>query len=116
MLTFANQVREEFSIWIDDEIYKQLMQVAADLESWATTRNLAIATAELIDFWQQTVMQLFYNHLNINLSICAEIKSAWESSIYNEFQKSDVAWVAVLFPDACAAKFSTIFIKRFLPL
>ncbi len=68
-------------------------------------------------------MQLFNNHLKINLSIYAEIKSAWESSIYGEFQKSDVAWVAVLFPDAwgtlqsgCAAKFSTIFIRRFLPL
>lgn len=99
------------------------MQVAADLESWAITRNLAIASAELIDFRQQTVMQLFYNHLKINLSICAEIKSAWESSIYGEFQKSDVAWATVLFPDAwgtlqsgCAAKFSTIFIRRFWPL
>ncbi|WP_298907899.1 hypothetical protein [uncultured Nostoc sp.] len=50
MLTSANQVREEFGMWIDDKIYKQLMQVAADLESWATTRNLAIAIAELIDF------------------------------------------------------------------
>ncbi|WP_335207989.1 hypothetical protein [Nostoc sp.] len=100
MLTSANQVREEFGMWIDDKIYKQLMQVAADLESWATTRNLAIATAELIDFRQQIIVQLFNNHLKINLSICAEIKSAWESSIYGEFQKSDVAWVTVLFPDA----------------
>ncbi|MEH2012353.1 hypothetical protein [Nostoc sp.] len=50
MLTSANQVREEFGMWIDDKIYKQLMQVAADLESWATTRILAIATAELVDF------------------------------------------------------------------
>ncbi|MEH2118202.1 hypothetical protein [Nostoc sp.] len=50
MLTSANQVQEEFGMWIDDEISKQLMQVAADLESWATTINLAIATAELIDF------------------------------------------------------------------
>ena len=56
MLTSANQVREEFGMWIDDKIYKQLMQVAADLESWATTRNLAIATAELIYFWQQTAV------------------------------------------------------------
>lgn len=68
-------------------------------------------------------MQLFNNYLNINLLICAEIKSAWESAIYGEFQKSDVAWVTVLFPDAwgklqfgCAAKFSTIFIRCFLPL
>ncbi|MEI1377640.1 hypothetical protein PQG02_06015 [Nostoc sp. UHCC 0926] len=33
MLTSANQVRQEFGMWIDDEIFKQLMQVAADLES-----------------------------------------------------------------------------------
>ncbi|MEH2278426.1 MAG: hypothetical protein V7K40_27510 [Nostoc sp.] len=63
MLTSANQVREEFGMWIDDEVYKQLMQVAADLKSWATTRNFAIATAELIDFWQQTIVQFFNNYL-----------------------------------------------------
>ncbi|WP_375467761.1 hypothetical protein [uncultured Nostoc sp.] len=50
MLTSANQVPEEFGMWIDDKIYKQLMQVAADLESWTTTINLVLATAELIDF------------------------------------------------------------------
>ncbi|MEH1998658.1 MAG: hypothetical protein V7L00_07885 [Nostoc sp.] len=52
MLTSANQVREEFRknfafplvLWIDDEIYKQLIQLAPDLESWATTRNFAIST------------------------------------------------------------------------
>ncbi|MEH1891997.1 MAG: ribosome assembly protein 4, partial [Nostoc sp.] len=86
MLTSANQVREEFRknfafplvLWIDDEIYKQLIQLAPDLESWATTRNFAITTVELIDFLQQTAAQLFNNYLNINLAICAEIKSAWQ--------------------------------------
>ncbi|MEH2250718.1 hypothetical protein [Nostoc sp.] len=58
MLTSANQVREEFRknfafplvLWIDDEIYKQLIQFAPDLESWATTRNFDISTQELVDF------------------------------------------------------------------
>ncbi|MBD2678357.1 MULTISPECIES: AAA family ATPase [Nostoc] len=75
MLTSANQVREEFRknfafplvLWIDDEIYKQLMQIAPDLESWATTRNFAIAQNELIDLLQQLAEQYFNNTLNLNL-------------------------------------------------
>ncbi|MFS0518652.1 hypothetical protein ACEYW6_28700 [Nostoc sp. UIC 10607] len=61
MLTSANQVREEFRknfafplvLWIDDEIYKQLIQVAPDLESWAITKNFAIAKDDLITLLQQ---------------------------------------------------------------
>ncbi|MDZ8237296.1 MAG: AAA family ATPase, partial [Nostoc sp. ChiQUE01a] len=75
MLTSANQVREEFRknfafpvvLWIDDEIYKQLMQLAPDLESWATTRNFAIAQHELTDLLQQLTEQYFNNTLNLNL-------------------------------------------------
>ncbi|MFN6468112.1 MAG: hypothetical protein RMY36_000210 [Nostoc sp. SerVER01] len=75
MLTSANQVREEFRknfafplvLWIDDEIYKQLMQLAPDLESWATTRNFAIAQNDLINFLQQLAEQYFNNTLNLNL-------------------------------------------------
>ncbi|MDZ8028194.1 MAG: ribosome assembly protein 4, partial [Nostoc sp. DedQUE11] len=75
MLTSANQVREEFRknfafpvvLWIDDEIYKQLMQLAPDLESWATTRNFAIAQNDLINFLQQLAEQYFNNTLNLSL-------------------------------------------------
>ncbi|MDZ8106308.1 MAG: ribosome assembly protein 4, partial [Nostoc sp. DedQUE12a] len=75
MLTSANQVREEFRknfafplvLWIDDEIYKQLMQIAPDLESWATTRNFAIAQNELINLLQELAEQYFNNTLNLNL-------------------------------------------------
>nr|MDZ8288500.1 ribosome assembly protein 4 [Nostoc sp. ChiSLP01] len=75
MLTSANQVREEFRknfafplvLWIDDEIYKQLMQVAPDLESWATTRNFAIAQDDLTNFLQQLAEEYFNNTLNLNL-------------------------------------------------
>ncbi|WP_309245592.1 ATP-binding protein [Desmonostoc muscorum] len=75
MLTSANQVREEFRknfafplvLWIDDEIYKQLMQLAPDLESWATTRNFAIAQDDLINLLQQIAEQYFNNTLNLTL-------------------------------------------------
>ncbi|MFN6438678.1 MAG: ribosome assembly protein 4, partial [Nostoc sp. DedSLP01] len=75
MLTSANQVREEFRknfafplvLWIDDEIYKQLMQMAPDLESWATTRNFAIAQDDLINLLQELAEQYFNNTLNFNL-------------------------------------------------
>ncbi|MBD2610955.1 ribosome assembly protein 4 [Nostoc punctiforme FACHB-252] len=75
MLTSANQVREEFRknfafplvLWIDDEIYKQLMQLAPDFESWATTKNFAIAQHDLTNFIQQLAEQYFNNNLNLNL-------------------------------------------------
>ncbi|OKH16891.1 ribosome assembly protein 4, partial [Nostoc calcicola FACHB-389] len=75
MLTSANQVREEFRknfafplvLWIDDEIYKQLMQLAPDLESWATTRDFAIAQDDLTNFIEQLAEQYFNNTLNISL-------------------------------------------------
>ncbi|MDF5706250.1 MAG: AAA family ATPase [Nostoc sp. S4] len=75
MLTSANQVREEFRnnfafplvLWIDDDIYKQLMLLAPDLESWATTRNFAIARHDLINLLQQLAEQYFNNTLNLSL-------------------------------------------------
>ncbi|MCC5644867.1 CHASE2 domain-containing protein [Nostoc sp. CHAB 5824] len=75
MLTSANQVREEFRnnfafplvLWIDDEIYKQLIHVAPDLESWAITRNFAIAKDDLITLLQQLAEQYFSNTLTLNL-------------------------------------------------
>ncbi|MFN6539367.1 MAG: ribosome assembly protein 4, partial [Nostoc sp. EkiNYC01] len=75
MLTSANQVREEFRknfafplvLWIDDEIYKQLMQLAPDLESWATTRDFAIAQDDLTNLLQQLAEQYFNNTLNLSL-------------------------------------------------
>ncbi len=75
MLTSANQVREEFRknfafplvLWIDDQIYKQLIQLAPDLESWAITRNFAIAKHDLISLLQQLADQYFSNTLTLNL-------------------------------------------------
>ncbi|OUL34355.1 hypothetical protein BV372_14045 [Nostoc sp. T09] len=86
MLISANQVREEFRksfpfpivLWINDEIHQQMMQLAPDLESWATTKNFSIGTHELTDFLQQTATQLFEHSLNLHLEIISEIKSAWQ--------------------------------------
>ncbi|BAY13407.1 CHASE2 domain-containing protein [Calothrix sp. NIES-2098] len=86
MLIAANQVREEFRknlpfpivLWVNDEIHTQMMQLAPDLESWATTKKFAITINELTNFLQQTASQLFDNILNINLELIAEIQSAWQ--------------------------------------
>jgi len=86
MLITANQVREEFRnhfpfpivLWINDEVHKQLMQFAPDLESWATTRNFAIAADELIGFLQETAEQLLTGDFSLTLEKCSEIKLAWQ--------------------------------------
>ncbi|MEH2118718.1 nSTAND1 domain-containing NTPase, partial [Nostoc sp.] len=83
MLTSANQVREEFRknftfplvLWIDDEIYKQLIQLAPDLESWATTRNFAISTQELVDFIIETANQWFSNNLKLNVDVYIKLEN-----------------------------------------
>ncbi|WP_017652978.1 hypothetical protein [Fortiea contorta] len=67
MLTSANQVREEFRqhfpfplvLWINDEVYKQIMQLAPDLESWAITKSFPISQAELINLISETANQWF---------------------------------------------------------
>jgi WD40 repeat protein/tetratricopeptide (TPR) repeat protein/archaellum biogenesis ATPase FlaH len=71
MLISANQVREEFRnhfpfplvLWIDDELYKQLMQVAPDLESWAITKNFAISKEEIANYIRELSEQFFTNSL-----------------------------------------------------
>ncbi|MBD2236342.1 PD40 domain-containing protein [Aulosira sp. FACHB-113] len=87
MLIAANQVREEFRksfsfpilLWINDEIYKQLMQLAPDLESWATTKNFDITIDEITKFIENTAAQLFDDILDINLEIITEIQSAYQT-------------------------------------
>ncbi|MDF5718614.1 MAG: ATP-binding protein [Rhizonema sp. NSF051] len=86
MLSSANQVREEFRnnfpfplvLWIDDEVHKQMMQFAPDLESWTTTKKFAIAPTELIDFLSQTAAQFFADSSTFSIENCREIKSAWQ--------------------------------------
>ncbi|BDI14532.1 hypothetical protein ANSO36C_03340 [Nostoc cf. commune SO-36] len=88
MLTSANQVREEFRknfafplvLWIDDEIYKQLIHLAPDLESWATTRNFAISTQELVDFIIETANQWFSNNLKFSVDEYIKLENELEAA------------------------------------
>ncbi|HLO85643.1 MAG TPA: ribosome assembly protein 4 [Nostocaceae cyanobacterium] len=73
ILTKANQIRELFRnnfhfpivLWINDEIYKQIMQVSPDLESWTTTRNFPIPHNELVNYINQLAEQYFNHTLNL---------------------------------------------------
>ncbi|MDZ7961299.1 MAG: ATP-binding protein [Aulosira sp. DedQUE10] len=88
MLTSANQVREEFRkhfpfplvLWINDDVHKQLMQIAPDLESWAVTRKFAISKQDLVDFILATADKWFSNNLTLSLAaylrLEAELKAA----------------------------------------
>ncbi|MEH2259136.1 nSTAND1 domain-containing NTPase [Nostoc sp.] len=98
MLTSANQVREEFRknfafplvVWIDDEIYEQLIQFAPDLESWATTRNFAISTQELVDFIIQTANQWFSNNLKLSVNVYLKLENELEAAQRDLIKKPDI--------------------------
>jgi len=67
LLSATNQVREEFRrnfpfpivLWVNDEIFTKMGQLAPDFQSWAITREFAIAPAELINSLQEGTEQLF---------------------------------------------------------
>ncbi|MEH2238130.1 nSTAND1 domain-containing NTPase, partial [Nostoc sp.] len=98
MLTSANQVREEFRknfafplvLWIDDEIYKQLIQFAPDLESWATTRNFDISTQELVDFLSETANKWFSNNLNCSADVYIKLENELEAAQRDLLNQPDV--------------------------
>ncbi|MEH2151563.1 nSTAND1 domain-containing NTPase, partial [Nostoc sp.] len=98
MLTSANQVREEFRknfafplvLWIDDEIYKQLIQFAPDFESWATTRNFAISTPELVDFVIETANQWFSNNLKFSVDVYIKLETELEAAQRDLLNQLDV--------------------------
>ncbi|OYE04328.1 hypothetical protein CDG79_14000 [Nostoc sp. 'Peltigera membranacea cyanobiont' 232] len=98
MLTSANQVREEFRknfafplvLWIDDEIYKQLIQLAPDLESWATTRNFEISTQELVDFVTETANSWFNNNLKFSVDVYIKLENELEAAQRYLLNKPDV--------------------------
>ncbi|MDZ8090476.1 MAG: ribosome assembly protein 4 [Nostoc sp. DedQUE05] len=98
MLTSANQVREEFRknfafplvLWIDDEIYKHLIQLAPDLESWATTRNFAISTQQLVDFIIETANQWFNNNLKFSFDVYLKLENELEAAQRDLIKKPDI--------------------------
>jgi tetratricopeptide (TPR) repeat protein len=87
-LISANQVREEFRnhfrfpliFWIDDEVHKQFMQVAPDLESWATTKTFAVSQQEVASHFQEIAEQFFSNtprrSKDDDLSLESELEAA----------------------------------------
>ncbi len=88
MLISANQVREEFRnnfsfplvLWIDDLVHKQMMQIAPDLESWATTKNFAIAKEELTNLIREIAQQFFSNTLTLSLDDYLILESELEAA------------------------------------
>ncbi|MEH1922869.1 nSTAND1 domain-containing NTPase, partial [Nostoc sp.] len=98
ILTSANQVREEFRknfafplvLWIDDEIYKQLIEFAPDLESWATTRDFPISTQELVDFVIETANQWFSNNLKFSVDVYIKLENELEAAQRYLLNKPDV--------------------------
>lgn len=70
-----NQIREEFRknclypivLWINDDVMKQMIKVAPDFESWTTTIEFPIASADLIDSLTAGTEALFQLILKTNL-------------------------------------------------
>ncbi len=75
MFSSANQVREEFRnncqypvvLWINDQIYQQIMESAPDLESWGITINFSLPFDELINLLKSIIDKVLNDDLNVNL-------------------------------------------------
>ncbi|MBO1052839.1 MAG: ribosome assembly protein 4, partial [Dolichospermum sp. DET73] len=75
MFSSANQVREEFRnncsyplvLWINNQIYQQIMESAPDLESWGITINFSLPFDELIDLLKSIINKILNDDLNVNL-------------------------------------------------
>jgi WD40 repeat protein len=84
LLSATNQVREEFRknfhfplvLWVNDEVFKKLLQLAPDFESWAITTDFRLTTNELVDFLNKTAQEFFEGTLTLTLEACREIKLA----------------------------------------
>ncbi|MDB9435377.1 ribosome assembly protein 4, partial [Dolichospermum lemmermannii CS-548] len=75
MFSSANQVREEFRnncsypvvLWINNQIYQQIMESAPDLESWGITINFSLPFDELINLLKSIIDKVLNDDLNVNL-------------------------------------------------
>ncbi|MDB9308536.1 ribosome assembly protein 4, partial [Aphanizomenon sp. CS-733/32] len=75
MFSSANQVREEFRnncpypvvLWINDQIYQQIMESAPDLESWGITINFSLPFDELTNLLKSMIDKVLNDDLNVNL-------------------------------------------------
>ncbi|QJB44955.1 nSTAND1 domain-containing NTPase [Dolichospermum flos-aquae] len=75
MFSSANQVREEFRnncsypvvLWINNQIYQQIMESAPDLESWGITINFSLPFDELTNLLKSMIDKVLNDDLNVNL-------------------------------------------------
>jgi WD40 repeat protein len=66
-LVALNQLRDNFHlkcpfpllIWLNDDIYQQLVKIAPDFESWSTTRQFLLHQADLLNFLEYAVAEFF---------------------------------------------------------
>ncbi len=97
LLSAANQVREEFQknfhfpllLWVNDEVFIQLVRVAPDFESWANTTELLISQEQLGNLLKDRATEWFNDRLIItqseSLELQAELTSAYRDlQRYNE--------------------------------
>ncbi len=88
ILANANQVRGDFRkhfsfpliLWINDDIYRQLIEYAPDLESWATSKSFPITKDELANYLIDTANKWFNNDLTLNKDVCLTLKSELEAT------------------------------------
>ncbi|WP_017718343.1 nSTAND1 domain-containing NTPase, partial [Kamptonema formosum] len=88
LLTSTNQVREEFQkhfpfplvLWVSDDVFKKLVRVAPDFESWAIGVEFAVAGEDVASFVRETAERWFANTLRITrqgaLELEAELQAA----------------------------------------
>ena len=70
VLKATNQVRDEFRkqfsfplvLWVNNDVLRQLIRLAPDFQSWATTMDFQLATSQLFSTLEQRARMLF-NHL-----------------------------------------------------
>ncbi|MBW4623041.1 MAG: hypothetical protein KME17_27240 [Cyanosarcina radialis HA8281-LM2] len=77
VFTATNYVREEFRknfsfpvvLWIDDEVLTQLIRLAPDFESWATTIEFELSTDKLLEFLRQTADEVFARVIEVGADV-----------------------------------------------
>ncbi|HEY9709654.1 MAG TPA: tetratricopeptide repeat protein, partial [Oculatellaceae cyanobacterium] len=92
MLTSSNQVREEFRknlpfplvLWVNDRVLKNLMRLASDFESWATTVTFVMPPEDLENQLRDTAEQWFTNNLTLTLEACLELEAAYKELLKDE--------------------------------
>jgi len=97
MFSSANQVREEFRnncpyplvLWINNQIYQQIMESAPDLESWGITINFSLAFDESIDLLKSIIDKILNDDLNVNLQeleLALQDLQKYDQKLKPEFQ------------------------------